>query len=71
MTDTRQAIRAQLAAQWEIAKGHLRAVAAISGSQPVEYDGPTGAPKPTNYDKLHVAIEALIKHVEDEELHEP
>lgn len=62
---------AQLAAQWEITKGHLRATAAISGSAPVVYEPATGQPKATNYDELNRRIEAFIKDIEQDALHEP
>lgn len=71
MTVADQIRMVQLAAQWEIAKGHLRAVAAISGSKPVEYEPSTGRPLESKYDELNARIEAFIKDIEQDALHEP
>ena len=53
------------AQQWEIAKGHLRAVAAIDGALS------TGEmERPYRFEKVSAAIEAFIKDFESDGLHE-
>lgn len=53
------------AQQWEIAKGHLRAMAAIDGACS------TGEIKrPYRFELVSIAIEKFIKEFEDAGLHE-
>lgn len=53
------------AQQWEIAKGHLRALAAIDGSVST---GETE--RPYRFEKVGAAIEKFIRDFEDEGFHE-
>lgn len=53
------------AQQWEIAKGHLRAMAAIDGACS------TGeSERPYRFEKVEAAIEAFIKEFESAGFHE-
>jgi hypothetical protein len=53
------------AQQWEIAKGHLRAMAALDGAVS------TGeAERPYRYERSSAAIEMFIKEFEDAGFHE-
>lgn len=70
MSDVRRILDAQLGAQWEIAKGHLRAAVQLSGSGPYAIAPKSGAIEETNYDRLKVAVEDFIRRIEDEGLHE-
>jgi len=64
--DILSALKAQ---QWERAKGELRALVAIQGSQPTRYDM-THKPIETMYEPLLKAVEKFIKQIEDHGLHE-
>ncbi len=53
------------ALQWEITKGHLRAMAALDGAVSTgEYE------RPYRYEKSEAAIEAFIKEFEAKGFHE-
>lgn len=52
--------------QWEIAKGHLRALVAIDGSR---YSGHDPGEKP-RYQEVSEAVEAFIRAFEGDGLHE-
>lgn len=53
------------ATQWEIAKGHLRALAAIDGAVSTSEDE-----RPYRYEVVETAVEKFIKEFEAEGLHE-
>lgn len=53
------------AQQWEIAKGHLRALAAIDGACST-----SGSERPYRFEVVEAAIEKFIKEFEDQGLHE-
>ena len=61
------AIEIAAVAQWEVAKGHLRAVVALMGSMMADYNAST----PSRYEKLDKAVEDFITLVEDDDLHQP
>jgi len=56
--------------QWERAKGELRAMVALLGSQPAQYEPGTGKPIQGKFHDLGKRVEAFIKDVEDDGLHE-
>lgn len=55
--------------QWEIAKGHLRAVAAIDGARCSSFR-PEYMAGATRYDTVHDAIETFIRNFEQNGLEE-
>lgn len=61
--------RAMKAATWERAKGELRALVAIKGSQ-ASYRGSPSEDKPFPYQALEAEVDAFIARVEDEGLQE-
>lgn len=66
--DIFSALKAQ---QWERAKGELRALAALHGSQPAQYAPRTGAHIPNDrWEKCRDAVEDFIKRIEHNGLHE-
>lgn len=58
---------AMKAQQWEIAKGHLRALVAIQGSYSSAEREPAGEAK---WERLQAALDAFVSKVEDAGLHE-
>ena len=56
---------AMIMAQWERAKGEMRALVAIKGS----HKGPPSVEREA-YKRLHIEVEAFIKRVEDRALAE-
>lgn len=58
---------AMKAAQWEVAKGHLRALVVMQGSY---HSGGMPTREAARFEALSKAVEAFIESVEDEGLHE-
>lgn len=52
---------------WQIAKGHLRAVVAVHGA--LKHPVPTDEGGRTKYERMNEAVEDFIKVVEEDELH--
>ena len=52
--------------QWQIAKGHLKALIALVGSQS---SGINRDDEPLPFEKLEAVVDDFIQKVEDEELH--
>jgi len=57
MTDIEHAIKMAKTQQWEITKGHLRAVAVVEGSKPSSMK--------SHWQETHNAIEAFISDFEE------
>lgn len=57
--------------QWERAKGELRAMVALLGSQPAKYEHGTGRHLPNaKWEKLNALTADFIRDVESNGLHE-
>jgi len=64
------AIEIQAVPQWERAKGEMRAMIALLGSVPSEYDGHEPI-RPRNYERIEKLFDAFVAEIEGNEWHLP